>query len=132
MGCSCLPLTRELAKFACFREITSRAEAYNKFTSINGRVECLKHTIMAAGFTIVGPVYAAINCIPRYQEEQSNPLDLLIAIVTAPIFFLLLTLRSLLGALIHPAIVYRTPTSAKPPTFHEQELQAQPLPLPRA
>ena len=129
MGCSCLPLTTGLAKLGCFREITTRTEAFNKFTSINGRVECLKHTLIGAGFTIVSPVWAAIKCIPRYRKEKSNPLDLLIAIVTAPIFLLLFTLRSLLGALIHPAIAYRMYT---PPKQREQELQAQPLPLPRA
>ena len=115
MGCSCLPLTKDAFEGTCFRMKIDKPE-HVKFTSIAGRIECLMLALLALGYSIISPVCAARHCKDRYTDKKSNPLDVLIVILVSPIFMLLLTLRSLLGALIHPAIAYRMYTPPKPTT----------------
>ena len=114
MGCSCLPLTKSLVKMTCWREGFFAGEDVN-FTSIDQRVKCLSEAFFMLCCSIISPVCAVIECKDRYTQEESNPLDALIMIITAPIFFLLGSLRCLLGALIHPGIALEyTPGGSAP------------------
>ena len=118
MGCSCLPLTADFAKMTCPRETTNDTELV-KFTSIAGRIDNLKQTIICLALMIASPVLVVIDACERYKSKKSNPLDVLIVIVVSPIFMLLFSLRCLLGALIHPAIALKyippEPTTSSAP-----------------
>ena len=106
MGCSCLPMTKYAFEGTRFIQQIDKPE-HVKFTSIAGRIECLKIALFGLGYTIISPVGAALACKDLYTDKKSNPLDVLIAIVVSPIFILFCSLRCLLGGLLHPAIALK-------------------------
>ena len=106
-----LPLTAGVCKDMCTRKASEATDFEDtcKFTSLKWRVSSLMSAIGHIGVLIISPVLTPVVCYRHYKRMKSNPLDVLIFIVVAPILLALKSIRFLLGCLIHPRIAYRAP-----------------------
>ena len=74
-----------------------------KFSSVDLRVMSLAMTLFCTLLIIASPFLHAYKC----WKHPSNPLDLVIGLIAAPILYLFASIRCLLGAIIHPGISFK-------------------------
>lgn len=106
-----LPITKSLFNLAIDEHILE--PKFANFLSIKGRIICLACALIVSMVAIGSPIL--IVYLFR-KEPKSNLLDFIIALIVAPILLLLLSVRCVLAALIHPNFYFTSkknlPTTA--------------------
>lgn len=107
------PILKAVTDTLLTREVATKGQ--NKFKSPAGRIDCLIAALMYPFFAALSPLCVAYECKKEFKlNRKINPLDVFVSLLVAPIFFSLATVRTLLGAIIHPGIVYRAKRPRSP------------------
>lgn len=101
-----LPLCQESLREIFAQDYSSKAEE-TCCCSCFERIKALFHTLFFLIQTIAVPYSTLQYCRRKYTPLNSNPLDVILVIFLRPVAYVLKTIQSLAGTVIHPRLVFK-------------------------